>query len=46
MVKCADCGFLGVRNLHTRDIVEAELTLREEGKIAGGGAELPDTPSA
>ena len=33
MVRCADCGFLGLRRTAERDIVEAEPLFREEGKI-------------
>jgi len=28
-VKCADCGFLGLRSARTRDIVEAEESIRQ-----------------
>ena len=31
MVKCADCGFLGVRIRQTRQIVDAEPLMRERG---------------
>ena len=33
MVKCADCGFLGVRLIKTRQIVDAEEYLRNEGQM-------------
>ena len=31
MVKCADCGFLGVRVLETRELVDAEYAYRAQG---------------
>lgn len=34
-VKCTDCGFLGVRNCETREIVEVEANSRRNGGIAG-----------
>ena len=33
MVKCADCGFLAVRNVSTRELEEAESQFREHGDI-------------
>jgi hypothetical protein len=33
MVKCADCGFLSVRHLETRELREAEGSYRETGEI-------------
>ena len=33
MVKCADCGFLAVRHLETRDLREAEGSYRDTGEI-------------
>ena len=34
MVKCADCGFLALREWETRSLVDAETTFRETGREA------------
>jgi hypothetical protein len=31
MVKCSDCGFLALRDLETRELVETEHYFRERG---------------
>ena len=33
MVKCADCGFLAQRHVETRELRDAEESLRKSGKI-------------
>lgn len=35
MVKCADCGYLTLRNIETRGLDEAEEAFREWGKVVG-----------
>lgn len=32
MVKCVDCGYLAVRNLHNRTLAEAESLMRQRGE--------------
>ncbi len=32
MVKCANCGFLAIRNSQTRELMEVEPVIREEGR--------------
>jgi len=41
-VKCADCGYLAFRHRETRQLVEAELELRERGGIAPSAGKVPD----
>jgi len=35
MAKCAECGFLSLRNIETRALDEAEETFRKDGKTVG-----------
>ena len=46
MVKCSECGFLALRNRHTRLLVEVEIDMRTSGyfpaPIETGGKELYD----
>ena len=39
MIKCADCGFLAVRNLRTRQLEEAEKEYRDRAYISLTGEE-------
>ena len=40
-VKCADCGFLGVRLIETRQIVDAEPWTRNQGKLPRNADDKP-----
>jgi hypothetical protein len=41
MVRCADCGFLGLRHSSTREVREADPYSRESGKVPSGYSESP-----
>ena len=40
-VKCAGCGFLAVRNLHTRELVEVEEDLRQKWRLVPANINVP-----
>jgi hypothetical protein len=40
MVKCADCGYLAVRNVESRELEEAEQKFREKGLLPMAGGEI------
>jgi hypothetical protein len=42
-VRCADCGYLAVKNYHTRELIEAEAAIRQTGRQPGSIC-LPGTP--
>ncbi len=40
-VKCANCGFLAVRNLNTRELVEVEEDLRQKWRLVPANINVP-----
>src|SRR5258708_5505107 len=37
LVKCADCGYLGLRHTTTRQLLEADEVFRQKGQIRADG---------